>query len=404
MSDKSPLDAALNRYCETLTVLDKAAGTLTSKTIISVLIARDAVQQALTDVSHVPEDQLISLIQLDNCLKDLAGSITQTVSLADWRASFNPPEAHWWWFLEVPDPRLTHFDWLWNALTVSSLTASLSLVVDISSRFWTTSPGVLGSLAIISQSTLTLFTVGGVLTKAGRTGIERVLWQLGIKKYFWQGVKLGVSGCLLVGLVGFRASLPQISEFFNARGLTNYIHGEWSSAMSDYERALKLDPDNEEAHYNLGRLYEDLQEFKKAQTQYRLAAQGHLDAGYNALGRLYIRDRKYAEAVSLLLTGLNLVPEDSPEVRYAFLKNLGWARFKQKRYAEAETHLIDAIELNQTSASAHCLLAQVLEKQDAKKSALPEWESCLGYADGRNPDEDAWMDLARQRIDNQEKN
>jgi uncharacterized protein HemY len=119
---------------------------------------------------------------------------------------------------------------------------------------------------------------------------------------------------------------------------------------------------------------------------------------------LYIRDRKYAEAVSLLLSRLNYIPENSPEVRYAFLKNLGWARLKQQRYAEAETHLRDAIELNQTSASAHCLLAQVLEKQDAKKSALPVWETCLGYADGRNPDEDAWMDLARQRIDNQENN
>ncbi|NEQ85288.1 MAG: tetratricopeptide repeat protein, partial [Moorea sp. SIO2I5] len=148
------------------------------------------------------------------------------------------------------------------------------------------------------------------LTKAGRTGVEEIISRLGIPKYLWQEVKLGLSGVLLLFLIGFRASLPLISGYFNEQGLKNYDNGDWSSAQSDYERALSLNPDNADAHYNLGSLYEDLQELDKARTQYRLAAQGGLDAAYNNLGRLYIIDKKYSEAVSLLLKGLDNLQEE----------------------------------------------------------------------------------------------
>jgi tetratricopeptide (TPR) repeat protein len=209
-------------------------------------------------------------------------------------------------------------------------------------------------------------------------------------------------------LIGFRVSLPLISDYFNERGLDNYIEGDWSSAQSDYERALSLDPDNAEAHYNFGRLYEDLQELDKARTQYRLAAQGGLDAAYNELARLYIQDKKYSQAASLLLKGLEIAQEGDAQTQYALLKNLGWARLEQGRYADAETYLRDAIEfdktLRRTPAAAHCLLAQVIEKKEDPDSALREWEICLGYADVRNPDEDAWFGMARERLDARDKN
>jgi len=262
---------------------------------------------------------------------------------------------------------------------------------------------LLGSFAVISQSVLMLLTTGGVLTEAGRKGIEEVLSQLGIKKYLWQEVKLGLSVVLLFLLIGFRASLPQIAAYFNERGLNKYLDGNWSSAQSDYELALALNPDNAEAHYNLGRLYEDLEELDKARTQYRLAAQGDLDAGYNELARLYIKSKKYSEAASLLSRGLELASDEDKETRYALWKNLGWAQLGQKRYAEAESSLREAISLDQTRASAHCLLAQVLEGKGAPKSALMEWETCLRYADPRYSEEYDWIEKARQRIDSQGK-
>ncbi|OLT61285.1 tetratricopeptide repeat protein [Moorena bouillonii] len=415
------LESILNRYEAALNALEKTDNKPSAETILRVLITRNVVHEKFADIAHISKDKLIKLIELDSKLKKQAGLINQTVQLADWRSSFHPPKDYWWWFLEAPTHPLDRFDWLWNALTVTSLTASVSLVVDISSRFLSTSPGFIGSFAVISQSALTLLTAGGILTKAGRTGVEEILSRLGIKKYLWQEVKLGLSGVLLLSLIGFRASLPLISGYVNEKGVKNYDDGDWSTAQSNYERALSLNADNADAHYNLGRLYEDLQDFKKARTQYRLAAQGGLDAAYNELGRLYIQDKKYSQAVSLLLTGLDNLQENDlqnkllktediqtkNETQYALWKNLGWARLKQGRYADAETHLRDAIELEktfkQTPAAAHCLLAQVIENKPAKDpdNALAEWKICLRYTGIRNPDEDIWVDMARKRINAQ---
>ncbi|NEO03911.1 MAG: hypothetical protein F6K50_54130 [Moorea sp. SIO3I7] len=108
------------------------------------------------------------------------------------------------------------------------------------------------------------------------------------------------------------------------------------------------------------------------------------------------------------------MPEADHEItQYSLLKNLGWARLKQGRYADAETYLRDAIELDkileeefkQTPAAAHCLLAQVIENKPEKDpdNALAEWKICLRYTDIRNPDEDIWVGMARERIDAQDK-
>ncbi|NEO45621.1 MAG: tetratricopeptide repeat protein [Moorea sp. SIO4A3] len=400
------LYSTLKHYEAALTALEKTDNKPSAEAILRVLIARNIVHEKFADIAHISKDKLIKLVELDSRLKKQAGLITQTVQLADLRTSFHPPKDYWWWFLEAPTHRLDYLDWLWNAVTVTSLTASVSLVVDISSRFLTTSLGFIGSFAVISQSALTLFTAGGILTKAGRTGVEEIISRLGIPKYLWQEVKLVLSGVLLLSLIGFRASLPLISGYVNERGLDNYLEGDWSSAQSNYERALSLNPDNAEAHYNLGSLYEDLQELDKARTQYRLAAQGGLDAAYNELGRLYIQDKKYSQAVSLLLKGLDTVTEADTETKYALLKNLGWARLKKGRYADAETYLREAIEVEKnfekTPAAAHCLLAQVMEKK-APDNALKQWEMCLGYADPLNPDEDTWVGMARERVDSQDK-
>lgn len=405
----SQLYSAIKRYeaalTELETELENAVGNLSDEVILSVLIARDAVQAELTAVTQIPKRKLIAVTELDGSLKKQARSIAQTVQLADWRASFNPPKEAWWWFLEIPIHPLDRFDWLWSAFQVVFLTGSLSLVVDISSRFLSGGLDVLSSFTVVSQSVLTLLTVGGALTKAGQTAIEQAFLRLGIQQYLWQEIKLGLSGLLLLSLIGFRASLPQIATYFNEQGLEKYIAGEWAIAQSHFERAIGLNPDDAQAHYNLGRLYEDLQDLDQAKAQYRLALRGGLDVAYNALARLSIQNKKYPEAVSLLLKGLEIATKENDQVRYtllkyALLKNLGWARLKQKRYADAESNLREAIRLDQKSASAHCLLAQVLEeRKGAPKSALKEWEICLRYANPRYPEEDIWIGMAQERID-----
>jgi len=193
---------------------------------------------------------------------------------------------------------------------------------------------------------------------------------------------------------------PKISEaapeIYNNRGLENYLAERLPQAISDFSKALELDPDFAETHYNLGSLYEDLRDFDRARSEYRLAMLGGLTAAYNNLARLYILEKDYAAAVGLLLKGLKLAQLDGE--KSALQKNLGWARLGQGRYAEAKAELLTAIDLDRKQASAYGLLAQALEGLGEKVEALVAWENCLRYASSYRPDEDTWIDLARQRL------
>jgi tetratricopeptide (TPR) repeat protein len=366
--------------------------------ILSALIARNAVQSALSDISEIPQEKLIRVIELDSRLREQTEFVIRKVELAEWCASFNPPKEAWWWFPESSSHPLDRFDWLWNVLTLASLTASFSLVGDIVPRFWSGSPGLLGSLGVVFPSVLTLLTAGGVLTQTGRKLIEPVLLKFGIKKYYWEEIKLGLSFILLVSLIGFKSSLPQLAEGFNKWGDGKFNTGDWSSAMSDYQRAISLDPDNAKAHYNLGSLYEVLQDLDKAKTEYKLATQGDLADAYIDLSRLYIKETKYSEAASLLYKAEEEWSKLERNDQYELRKNLGWARLMQKLYAEAENQLGMAIEIDAKPASAHCLLAQALEGRGNSKNAVSEWKICFKFANPRVPEEDAWYGMARKRL------
>ncbi len=185
-------------------------------------------------------------------------------------------------------------------------------------------------------------------------------------------------------------------EIYNNRGLVHYLAERLPQAVSDFTKALELDPNFAETHYNLGSLYEDLRDFDRARSEYRLAMLGGLTAAYNNLARLYILEKDYAAAVDLLLKGLK-VAEHKAE-KYALRKNLGWARLGQGRYAEAKAELLTAIDLDREQAPAYGLLAQALEGLGEGVESLVAWENCLRYASSYRPDEDTWIDLARQRL------
>ncbi|NET80805.1 MAG: tetratricopeptide repeat protein [Moorea sp. SIO1F2] len=379
-----------------------ATRTPSKEIVLEVLTARDTVQAELSNQSQIPIGSLIKVNDLDNRLKQETNKITTVVDLTEWHSILNPKVDAWWWFFKPPKHRWDYFDWLWKILTVVFLTSSLSLTVDISSRFLSGGPETLGAFVTATQSVLTLLAGRSALTKPGQESIKRALTSLNIPNYLWEEVSCGIAFSILLISVTFRLSLPQIAVIYKNLG-DRYIFEnsppEFAAAISSYKRALFLNPDYVEPHYKLGLVYEELQENKKALSEYKIAVQDDFEVAYNNLGRMYILDKKYYQASSLLLRGLDLNEND--EVRYYLLKNLGWARLKQNRYAEAKRHLQDAITLDKEKAPAYCLLAQVLEEAGDNNTAIimNNWASCLGYSSSYNIDEDKWIDQARQRLE-----
>jgi tetratricopeptide (TPR) repeat protein len=410
------INQAIQRYEQAMASLTKAPPEVaTAAQVLEILTARDFLQNQLENTPDNSGIQLERIVQLDAKLRKQASAIAQVINTVGetnhWLDSFKPNENAWWWYLEAPKPEVK--EWFWNGASVVSLTAALTLVGDIAPRFIAGSPDLLSSFFVTAQGVFGLASAGSILKAFEGTA-------KGISKQFvgraklqpWQKLSVGFSAALMLTTIVLRISLPTLSSSYTQWGLSNYKKGDWSSAEADYQRALKLNPDNEKAHYWLGYLYEDLQNTDAAKNQYQLAMQGQYIPAVNNLARLHILNNKSSAAVLLLLKALDSERQKKlklePEVKQAISKNLGWARLQQKDYAGAESNLLDAIDLEKpiqlakkpdiSVAAPHCLLAQVKEAKKQKKEALKEWNLCIQNANALNADEDGWIIMAQQRL------
>lgn len=388
--------------------------------ILEALAARDALQTQLPAASVVTGDTLSLIAQLDQQLKDQATTIERCLKAIDWQTSFHPPATAWWWTLkpEAPNPWWNQ-DWLWQAVSITCITIAVGLFGDVSTRFLKGGPDTFGAIAVSAQSIGTLLTAGGALTIAGQEANKRLLNRVNIPEQYWHELGAGGSALLLVGAIGLRLSLPQIATLYSHWGFQKYQASDWGTAEELYKRALQLNPDDDQASFRLGLLYEELQDLDKARANYQTAARSGIPEAINNLSRLNLRDKKPALVPALLLKALEKSDQLAPETHYVLLKNLGWARLQQGNYGDAETKLQAAIQLQTTAklaeknadptsetafpiASPHCLLAQVKTAQGDKTAALTAWETCNAEVNLFIPEEDEWAITARKLLKQQD--
>jgi len=396
------INLATSRYQTALNCLDHPKVKLSAPQVLEILAARDELQRVLTNEPSIPPDLLSQIYDLDAKLKGKADKINRAIALADYRESLPEQPQDWWWQLDSKNANL-----LLKGLAVLTWTGSLGLLANIASRFLSGGIGVVGASAIFFPSFLTMLQARSELTEAGQQQFEKTLIQLGVPHQYREAIKFLTLLMLFSFLLGFWFLIPTISEIYNQQGLRSAKNGNLGTAQENYQRSIALNPDNVSAHYNLGNLYEDLQEFDKAKTEYLIAVQGNVPEAYNNLGRLFIQQKKYPEAVSLIQQGLLLAgkTEGPTEVKYNLFKNLGWARFEQNRNLEAwqALQVATGIAKNPEIApyianpgSSYCLLAQVLDRQ--KRPAIAEWQKCNELGSTLNPDEDTWLNLSYQKL------
>ncbi|NEO41913.1 MAG: tetratricopeptide repeat protein [Moorea sp. SIOASIH] len=419
---------------------------LTDQQALEILCARDALNNALTQEPFIPAELLECIHELDAQLQQQGQRIDQALELSTYRHSLPAKPKGWWWYLDQQRPPhpLDRYDWVFKGLTFGSWSVSLALLVNIASRFLSGGLDVVGTSAIIVPTLITLLKAKSDLTEedqkdndfseALKKGFEELLISWKVPKFLHAETKFLSTIALLLGLLGFWYSLPRISGIYDRRGFDHYKAGELSSAEANYQRAIALDPDNANAHYKLAVVYEDWLQLKKSKQEYQLAVSGKIPRAYNNLARLYILEKDYPKAANLLVEGLKLTTKQSvyPQDKYNLYKNLGWVRFKQNRDYEAKIALDKAINIAKdpdvakylpNRASASCILAQVLERQEkpeAPNKSLKQWEHCrnliignpriskpnklldltndLGIGNPWIPEEDTWLHLANQRI------
>lgn len=417
----NPLDDAVSAYAKAVTKLTSKETGKSKAVVIDVLNARDKVARALTNGQSVESEVMMRVNELDQNLKRDAGRIKFIAgqSLAEWRESFHPGESAWWWWLDVHRPvesKLISFTTVFTVVTWLcwiSIAFSLTFIVEFARRFVATEVDLPG---IVLQGLLTLL-VGGAIFQlvgqvAGRFNSSTGKPHYNRKSRLILAVLTIASGATVAGIQVFRST---IVDHYNNKGVANKLKGQQTAAIANYQRAISLKPNDSLAHYNLASAYEGALDYDKAESEFQsaISCDDQYALAYNRLARLYmLRRSDYVSALMLLKTGLekldvmkehNLLNEgDYRDIRFALLRNRGWAYFGLGYFSQAANDLRLALEIRPQGAVAHCLLAQVLEAeknpQRDQEKANEEYERCVADSLVYSDIEENWLSLARERL------
>lgn len=186
-------------------------------------------------------------------------------------------------------------------------------------------------------------------------------------------------------------------DTYNNLAFVCQLLNEFECLKTNYEKALKLNPDSWSGHYGLGTFYDDQGKKDLAEQQYQLAIKINSQAipVINNLSRLKNLKGDYNAAIALALQGLQKTKE--PKLQAALYKNLGWALFEQNKLGQAKEYLEKAGELDPQRADTYCLLAQVQEALGDNDNSWLNWEACL-ILESKVPEVFRWRGDVLQRI------
>lgn len=157
-------------------------------------------------------------------------------------------------------------------------------------------------------------------------------------------------------------------------GLMHAQAGRWKEAAASFERAVKFNPKNVDAHLHLGRSYQHLHRYTEAANAYRTAAElnPHNAEAVKRLGIAYHADGKLPEAKQALQRARRIMPQDAELFYYTGLVELA-----QKQPLLAELSFKRALLLNLNSPQVYIGLGQAGLDQNRSDKAIEAFTAAI---------------------------
>ena len=167
---------------------------------------------------------------------------------------------------------------------------------------------------------------------------------------------------------------PQRAAELVNQGTELFQQGQFDAAAARYAAALKLTPDDETVHFNLGLAQARLGRTAEATQSYLEALRLFPDyaEAHNNLGNLLAKEGKLAEAAEHLRAALALTPESA-----SAQNNFGTLLVKQGKLEEAVKHYAEAVRLMPDYVEAHSNLGHAYVTQGKLEQAAAEFEAAL---------------------------
>ena len=164
-----------------------------------------------------------------------------------------------------------------------------------------------------------------------------------------------------------------VKEIFDL-ALKNHLEKNLNDAQDLYNQVLKINPNHEGAHNNLGAIFEELQEYQKAKECYEKAITinpNRVDA-HNNLGTIYKELGEYQKAKSCFEKVITI----NPNYEKAYF-NQGNTYIDLGEYQKAIDCYKKVIELNPNYADAHCNLVSTLLEQNKFEEAEANYQKAI---------------------------
>lgn len=161
--------------------------------------------------------------------------------------------------------------------------------------------------------------------------------------------------------------------------------GQFNQSKSCYLSALRLEPDNEEAHYNLGVCCQEGRQYSRAEKHFRRAIE--IDPkyawAYAELGSVLFKKKRYQESYKALQRSVKLDPDYYWSRLYLAVTNvvLGHLKEAQKQYHQA-IRIAPQDSLGYTLLGDFLSMEQRADAEKYLKKAIaldPSCESALYY-------------------------
>lgn len=159
------------------------------------------------------------------------------------------------------------------------------------------------------------------------------------------------------------------------RGTGKIQEQNYTEAITDLIRAVKLRPDIAEAFHNLAFAYERTGDLRNAARAYERALQikPNYPSALNNLGYLLATsDTELEKAVALCQRAVELQPNSA-----SYQDSLGWALYKAGRQPEAARHFSAAVKIDPTFFKSHFNLGLVEFARNNYAAAITHFRNCL---------------------------
>ena len=197
-----------------------------------------------------------------------------------------------------------------------------------------------------------------------------------------QGISFAIQGQLDAAIFYFKNAIslnPNLDDAYYNLGVALVEKGNIEQALTNFQKTTELNPNHANGFYNLGLTMFKLGKFEESINSYfqSLSILPNDVQTHHALGNAYFAQSKWNEAITSYQSALNINPQSSD-----IYCNIGVALSEQGNLQEAILSLQLAIDINPQNAQAYCNLGHAL----SKTKQLTEASYCYQTAIQIQPD------------------